>query len=415
MRKGALYCALDITAGKVAGVCAALKRSSEIAVVACRSGLSAGIKDGRIHDVGALSEAVTAVLKGLSESSGARIKTLSVSIQGPRIKSTHSLGAIPISERAHKIITSGDIAKVNQQAYSLGLNIKERILHQIAQGYTIDNQNKVINPAGLYGHKLEVDLLLIAAPNSDVENLISAIDRAGCRVRTVVLSSYAASLAVVSGADKINGCLLLDIGYDITQMLVFKDGILRGFDTFDIGSKHITEALAKELRLSYDAAEMVKVSYGSALSGQLPPDAEVLIKKEQVYRPIKRREISVIIEKELTALFEQIKKRLEVYQKTLVFPSGIIASGRTAVLDGFLESLERFFNMPVRLAKIGILERGKAIENAATDELAYCAAIGAVKYAVSQSPQVDLLRLSSYGNVFQKIAHKSKEIYQEYF
>jgi cell division protein FtsA len=414
MRKGVLYWALDITAGKIAGVCAAVKRTTEIVAIAWNSGQSAGIKDGCIQDVGALSEAIIAVLKGLSDLSGARVKSLSVSMQGPHIKSTHSIGAIPVSERGHKIITSGDIEKVNQQAYNLGLDIEERVLHQIAQDYTVDNQSRIINPAGLYGHKLEVDLLLITARNSDVENLISAVDRAGCRVRTVVLSAYAASLAAVADTDKAKGCVFLDMGFDTTQILVFKEGIVRGFEAFGIGSSHITEALARELRLAYDVAETVKISYGNALSHHIAPEAEVLIRKEQVYRPIKRREICLVIEKELEAFFEQIKRRLEIYQKTWDFPVGIIASGKIALLDGFLESLERCFNMPVRLAKIEPVP-SQTINNTPLTDLTYATALGAVRHAVSQGPNIDLFRLSSYGNVFQKIMRKSKEIYQEYF
>lgn len=406
MPKGTLYCALDITAGKIAGVTAAVKRTGEITDITCQSGPSAGIKNGRVNDVGLLSEAIADVFKKLNPPSRHTIKSLSVSIAGPQIKSAHSIGVIAISERSNKIITSGDIFKVNQQAYSLGLNMAEQLLLQVAQGYTIDNHNKAANPAGLYGHKLEVDLLLITAPNTDVENLISAVDRAGYRVRSIVLSAYATSQAVVPEADKRKGCVLLDIGFDTTQIAVFKDAVLRGFETFGRGSNHITEALARELKLNRDLAETVKISYGGALSHHIDPGLEVLIKKEQVYRPIKRREICLVIEKELKLLFDEIKKRLEVYQMTLELPAGIIVSGKIAVLEGFLESLEQSFNMPVRLAKI---------EGLASCEPAYATALGMIRYAASCAPNFNLLKLSSYGNIFQKIIHKSKEIYQEYF
>lgn len=413
MRKGALYCALDITAGKIAAAAITVKRNGEIADMVCQSGPSAGVRSGAILELGDLANAIAAVLKKLVCAGAPKIKSVYACLQGPRIKSIHSLGVIPVSERSNKIITSGDIARVTQHAYSLGLNINEQVIHQAAQGYTIDNHSRVLNPAGLYGHRLEVDLLLITAANTDVENLISAIDLAGCRVRGIVSSAYAAGEAVVAAADKAKGCVLLDIGFDTTQLLVFKDGIVRGFETFGMGSSHISEALARELKLTFELAEAVKISYGSAISHHIGAEAEVLIKKEQSYRPIKRKEICLVIEKELSVLFAEIKKRLEVFQKTLDLPAGIIASGKIALLEGFLESLERHFNMPVRLAKID--HSALRAASAASGDLTYAAAVGAVRYALSQAPRIDFFRLSSYGNVFQKIMHKSKEIYQEYF
>ena len=408
MRKGAICCALDISADKIHALCAAVnQRTGGISDVSCQCGPSLGIKNGTINELGLLAEAIALVLNKLFHSSGNGPKSLYVSIQGSHIKSTHSIGIIPISERSNKIITSSDIAGVNQQAYSLGLNLEEHVLHQVSQGYIIDGHNKVSDPSGLYGHKLETDLLLITALNRDVENLISAVDQAGYRVRAVVLSAYAASLAVLPEGAKARGCCLLDVGFESTQMLVFKDGILRAFDSFNFGSTHLTEALADELKLPYDLAESIKTSYGNALSAQVNPEAEVLVnQKDKSYRPIKRKVISLIIEKQLQELFKGIKERLAFHRKTCDFPEGIIASGKTALLEGFLEGLEANFGFPARLARI---------ENAPANDLAYATSIGLIKYAISQRPQIELFKLSSYGNIFQKLTRKSQEIYQEYF
>lgn len=422
MRKGTLYCALDITAGKIAAVAGAVKRNNAITDIVCLSGPSAGISNGSVKELGELAEAIAGILKRLSQLSGSKIKYLYACLLAPHIKSVHSFGALPLSERSHKIITSGDIAGVNKQAYGLGLSINEQVLHQAPQGYTIDNHNKVFNPEGLYGHKLEVDLLLITARNTDTENLISAVERAGYRTKGIVLSAYATALAVVAEVDKLKGCALVDIGFDTTQILVFKDGVVRGFEAFSRGSNHITEALAGELKLPPDMAETVKTSYGNAFSQGVSRETEALIKKDGMYRPIKQKEVCAVIERELDELFSEIRKRLEVYQRVLDLPAGIIASGKIALLEGFLESLEHCLCAPVRLAKIGPLGPLSAnhraqlkLENDFVNDLTYATAIGALRYAVLQQPAIELFRPSSYGSLLQKVMHKTKEIYQEYF
>lgn len=406
MRKGTVYCALDVSAGNIAALMAVVNKSGEIIEAQCQSGASAGVTQGIVTELGPFSDAIAAVVHKLSAVTGHKIKSLYVSMQCPHVRARHSLCTIPISERSNKIITSGDIAKVNQQAYSLGFNIEEQVLHQIPQEYTIDNQNKLLEPAGLYGHKLGADLLLLTALSRDVQNLASAIDRAGYKIRAVVLSGLAASLAVLSEETKKKGCCLLDIGFDFSQMLIFKDGILRGYEPLSFGSHHITEAIAHELKLPYALAEEVKVSHGCALAAHVAWEQEVLVKKEQGYRPIKRKVIATIIENRLQEFFAQIKERFASYQRMCDMPAGVAVSGKAALLEGCIESLENTLGVPTRAAKI---------ENAPVNDLSYAVSLGLVRYAILAHPHIHLFKLSSYGNMFQKIVRKSREIYHEYF
>ncbi|HAH21093.1 MAG: cell division protein FtsA [Omnitrophica WOR_2 bacterium GWF2_43_52] len=406
MGKGTVYHALDISAGTLTAVMAVVNKAGKIIKIQCRSGVSAGVTQGRVTDVGALSDCVAAVMEALSAATGVRIKSFYVAMHSQQIKATHSLCTIPLSERANKIITSGDVAKVNQQAYSLGFTIEEQILYQAPQEYTIDNQNRVLEPAGLYGHKLGADLLLVTALSRDIQNIVSAVDRAGYKIRAVVASGVATSLAVVSDEAKKKGCCLLDIGFDMSQMLIFKDGILRGYESFNFGSRHITEAIAAELKLPQALAEEVKASHGCALASHVSPEQEVLIKKEQGYRPIKRKAIASIIENRLQEFFTQIKESFVSYRGAFEFPAGVVVNGKEALLEGFIESLEHALGAPTHIA---------TIEDVSAGDLSYSAGIGLVKYAVLSHPQINLFKLSSYGNMYQKIIQKVKELYHEYF
>ena len=406
MAKGTAYYGLDIASDKIVALKAVVNSRGQIVDITSEIGQAAGIKNGSITELGVFSNSISQTIKRLSVSSGDKIKSLYVCLQGPFIKTSHSLCALALSERSNKIITSSDVLKVNQHAYSLGLSIEEQVLHQIPQEYTIDGQNKVLNPAGLYGHKLQADLFLVSAQARDVQNLISAIDQAGYKARAVVLSALATGLAVVSEENKKKGCCLLDVGFDSSAMLIFKDGIPRGYEYFNFGSHHLSEALSRELKLPYALAEDLKISYGSVFAHTAASEQEVLVKKDQVYRAIKRKQICLIIEKELQVFFQAFKERLEAYQKTFTLAQGVLVSGKAALLEGFIESLEQKIGVPVHLAKV---------ENALSSDTTYATAIGLVYYALSQHSQINFFKFSSYGNIFQKISRKSKEIYHEYF
>ncbi len=406
MKRNLPLCALHISADELCACVAEVSGSGEVKDLHCQSGPSAGIVQGRINNIGLLSVVIAGILKKLQASCGLSFKSVQVSLESAGVFSRNSHSVIPLSERANKIITSADIRKVYEQAYSLGLNIEEDVLHSVIQGYTIDNQNRVLHPEGLYGHRLELDLLLISVLATDLESLISSVNQAGFRAGSVVLAGLAASEAVVNKLFRDKGCFFLDIGFEYSQMLAFKDGILRGVEVFNFGSRFLRDALARELRIPAELAQEIKVSYGNALAGNIDPDQEVLLKKDQIYRPVKRKAICSIIENQLQGLFSPLKASLERYRANEGISEAIIVAGDIVSLDGFLESMEIVFSLPVHLGRI---------ENMPSSDLKYTTAIGLIKYAIASAPNFHLFRMVSYGNIVQSVIRKAKEVYQEYF
>lgn len=406
MKKLAAYCAIDVSSSDVSCVLACVNNSGKIVEAYYQNGPSGGFQNAKIIDAGRLSEAVSAVMNKLQADSSYKIKSVYASCSSANVICRHSTGVIPLSERANKIITSNDIRKVIDQAYSLGVNIEEEILHRIPQGYTVDGQDKISRPEGLYGRRLEVDLLLLGLLSSEVETLASAIDRAGFSVAFAGLSPLASSMAVLNKDAKEKGCCFLDIQADTTQLIIFKDGILRGTESFNFGANSLNSAICAELKIPMDLACGIKNSYGCASSVNIDPQQEVLVKGAQGYRPIKRKVICGAIENRLNEFFGLAKEKLQRYNKNYALTEGVIANGRTALMEGFLEVIEAAFSMPASLAKIN---------EPSQKDLIYSPCIGLIKYAWTINPQINLFKMASEGNVFHKIIRKSQEIYQEYF
>lgn len=398
---------LEVASDVLTAVRAVSDKSAKITEVSCKSCPSSGIREGVIKELGLLSEGIAGLLGCLSASCGQRIKSLTVSMPSLRLKVKHSSGLLPISERSNKIITSSDMDKVVRQAYNLGLGIDEYVLCSIPQGYTVDNQSQLRNPLGLYSHRLGVELFLITALYPEAQNLISSVERCGYKVKAVIFSSLASSLSALPEEDKARGCCFLDIGYDFIRMLVFKDGILRGMECFDFGSKDLDLALSQELKIPYELAGQIKASYGAAFALANDLEQEVLVcQKDKTYRPIKRRLISGVLENKLRDMFALIKERFSSRYRIEDFPAGAIVCGRDALLDGLLESLEDSLGISVRLAKM---------EDLPVKDISYAGPIGLIKHSLFQYPKIDFFNLAGGSNIVEKIARKSKEIYQEYF
>lgn len=405
--KYAAHYGLEVATDALTAVRAISDKSGKITEVCCKSCSSAGISDGSIKELGLLSEDISGLLGALSASCGQKIKSLTVSMPSLRLKVKRSSGLLPISERSNKIITASDMDKVTSQAYNLGLGIDEYVLCSIPQGYSLDNQSQMMNPLGLYSHRLGVELLLVTALYPEAQNLISAVERCGYKVKGVILSSLAASLSALSSEDKARGCCFLDMGYDFVRMLVFKDGILRDIEHFDFGSKDLDSSLSRELKIPYELAGQIKASYGAVKSMLKDSEHEVLVsQKDKTYRPIKRRLISSVLENKLRDMFALIKERFLSRYRVEDYPAGIIVCGKDALLDDFLESLEESLGMGVSLARM---------DNLAVKDISLAGAVGLIKHSLAQYPKMELFKLAEGRNIIEKIARKSKEIYQEYF
>lgn len=411
-------CALDIGSSKISAVIAEIKKK-RISNIFFETMQSKGIKQGVIVDSIELIGCIENTLKNLKSKSGINIKFIYTNVSGQDIVTKHSRAIIPLAERGNKVITLADIQQVNEQARILGLGLEEEVLHQITHNYIIDSNSNILNPLGLYSHRLEVDLYLICARQSFIQSASRAINQAGYGIKGLFFSGLATSTAVFDKQLKEGLTILCDIGADTTEMLVFKDGILRNVEILLLGGDDLTMQLSEALKVSLNLAEDIKKS--CAMVGdytQIDENKEVLIKKDNAYKPISQRRVSEILTPGAKLICQNIKEALEK-----IVPLGevnnFVTTGRTVLLEGFLEMLENSLEISVRLGRIAHPDITSLIsKDSATSGqkyLNYITALGII-CQVCRKPQPQILpTYQPTRNPILKAINKFKEIYQEYF
>ena len=160
MLNNSYICAVDIGSNKIAASLAQI-RKNRIENIFFDTVVSSGVKEGVIVDALELVTCLTKILKNLKTKSGLKVKFIHTNFSGKDILTKHSHAIIPLAERGNKVITSTDIANANEQARILGSSLDEEIIHVIPSSYSIDSKSNVINPVGLYSHRLEADLFLV--------------------------------------------------------------------------------------------------------------------------------------------------------------------------------------------------------------------------------------------------------------
>lgn len=110
--------------------------------------------------------------------------------------------------------------------------------------------------------------LLIAMPKEAVTTLVQCVEKAGLRVNAVDLASF----ALLRAASRLDAQVeaIVDIGANITSVVVHADGEPIFVRTLPRGGAEITESIATRLGMDVPAAETLKCRYG--MHGDGNPD-----------------------------------------------------------------------------------------------------------------------------------------------
>lgn len=412
-------CALDIGSSKVSAAVAKIRNKRISDIFFETQGLAKGVKKGTIVDSIDLTGCISRTLKNLRSKSGINVKLIYTNISGLDIVTKHSRAIIPLAERGNKVITLSDILQVNEQARILGSSLEEENIHQIPQNYAIDSNSSILNPLGLYSHRLEVDLYLVSAKLSFMQGVSRAVNQAGYEIKDLFLSGLATSEAVFNKALKHGVTILCDIGSDITELLLFKEGTLKEVATLHSGGNDLTCQLEENLKISFDLAEDVKVSCGSVGDyNQISNSKEILLKQNNAYKPINQRAVSEILTPKSKLVCQAIKDNVE---RMVPFDKvdNFVAVGRTVLLEGFLEMLENELGISVKLGRVtnANIMPWLTKDNSISGQkyLTYLTSLGIICHVLYQPQLEPIIAYQPTHNPILRTINKFKELYQEYF
>src|SRR5262249_3721472 len=145
------------------------------------------------------------------------INTAAIGISGGYIQSTNSQGMIAIK---HGEVKETDVAAVMNAARAVAIPEGTQILHALPQYYIIDSREKVQNPVGMHGIRLEVQAHIIMGAIASVQNLVKCCQMADVKVTDIVLEQLASASAVLSEDEREIGVAMLDIGGGTSDLAI---------------------------------------------------------------------------------------------------------------------------------------------------------------------------------------------------
>jgi len=249
MSKKDTICAIDVGSSNIRTIIAQLVSAEEKPrIIGVGVAPSAGVRKGVIVDLEETVKSINSCVEQAERTAGLNAENAIISVGGSHIVSQYSKGVIAIG-RADGEVTEDDISRVIGAAQAISIPPNKEILHIIPRDYSLDDQKNIKDPLGMNGVRLEVDAMIVEGSSPFIKNLVKCVEQAGISPDNLVLSSLAASKAVLSKRQKELGVVLVDIGGGTTSVAVFEEDDLLHVAAIPVGGNHITNDIAIGLRL----------------------------------------------------------------------------------------------------------------------------------------------------------------------
>lgn len=371
--------ALELGTTKVRALAGEARDDDHLMILGLGECASRGISKSEVVDFDAALSCARNALHLAEENAGVSIKQVHVLVKGGHIRTLVNRGSIPILNRGGEI-TRDDIEHVMDTARAVNLPGEQEILHSICQHFYVDDQGGVINPEGMEGAKLAVDMMMIHGARSRMRNLVKVVRSVPVDVQDAAFSGLCAALAVLGPEEKSQGALVIDLGGGSTDYVAYAGSAIAAAGALAVGGDHVTNDLARGLQVTLPQAERLKEEFGSAVVDLAHRGDHVDLGGEGSARRrfVRLGDLQTISSLRQEETFTLIRDELERQDILHHLGSGVFLTGGGAYLSRAAVLAERVFNLPCQLGKPRDVS-GLAV---ATDGPEFAAPIGMLRYAM---------------------------------
>jgi len=206
------------------------------------------------------------------------------------------------------------------------------------------------------GARLESLVHIVTGPSAGSQNLVKAVKRSGMDVERLMLEPLAAAESTLTDDDKEYGCAIVNIGSEITSLMIFGRGAVQHTAVFPFGSMHFTKDIAVGLRVSIPEANKIKHHHGCVASFLMDDNErqeviEIVPVGRSETRGLSKEILCDIMQPRAIEMLQHVAQ--EVAGTRAQMSSGVILTGGGSLTRGMVEIAEQVFDAPTRL---GLLE-----------------------------------------------------------
>jgi cell division protein FtsA len=383
-QRNGLIAAVDVGTTKVCCFIARVQDDGSPRIVGIGHQLARGMKNGAVVDMEDLETSIRASVDAAEEMAGERIRTVAVNISGGQPASTNV--KVEVAMNGHPV-NEADIRRMLEHGRAHHESHERELIHAIPVDYTIDGNEGIKDPRGMFGERLGVAIHVISAGIGPVRNLSTVVNRCHLDIEARVISPYAAGMACLVEDEKELGVTCIDMGGGTTSIAVFMGGQLVHTDVIAVGGGHVTSDIARGLSTPVIHAERLKTLYGSAIPS--PSDDREILKvplvgedEDGASNQVPRSMLIQIVQPRLEETFEMVRASLEQSGFDKMAGRRVVLTGGASQMQGARELAGMVLEKQVRLGRpVGLQGLPEA-----TGGPAFSTCAGLIRYAMVHAP-----------------------------
>ena len=374
-RKSAILSVLDIGASKVVCLIARLTpmepsnalrgRTHRCKVLGIGHQRSSGVKGGAIVDLQAAEQAARLAIDAAERMAGVEVGGVIVNMSGGLL-SSERFGA-KVTLRG-KTVSEHDIHRVLEAASTANGHSGRTALHALPTTFSLDATREVLDPKGMIGEQLGVELHVASCDSAAARNLMLAVERCHLRIEAMVATPYAAGLSTLVDDEAELGAAVVDFGGGTTTIGVFSGGRLIHVDAVAVGGIHVSRDIARGLNVSMTDAERLKTLYGACIASPSDDRESISIHRlgDDMDHPshLPKSEVLRIIRPRVEEILELVRDRLRNSGHAAQAGRRMVMTGGASQLTGLPELARTIISSQARIGRPlgieGLPESGKS-------------------------------------------------------
>ena len=348
MSKSELLVGLDIGTTKICAVVGEANENGTINIVGVGNSPSTGLRKGVVVNIEQTVQSIRQAIEEAEAMVGCEIGSVYAGIAGSHIKGTNSHGVIAIKGGE---VNQRDIERVLDAAKAVAIPMDRDVLHILPQDYIVDDQKGIIDPLGMSGVRLEVNVHIVTGAVTSAQNILRSCAKSNLDVTDIVLEALASSKAISTDEEREIGVAIVDIGGGTSDIAIFANNAIKYTGAVALGGQNLTNDIAFGLRTPMSAAEKIKVKYGCCLGELVSPNETIEVPSVggRPSRHVARQVLAAICEPRMEEMFYLIDQEIERSGYKRKIGAGIVLTGGSSLIEGAQELAEQVFGLPTRI------------------------------------------------------------------
>ena len=385
MSNSQIIVGLEIGTSKVCVVVGEVNDNQVANIIGLGQSKSRGVRKGEIVDSSVVEEDVRNAIVEAEHMADVEIQSVFLGVTGSHMRGFNNTGVHPVVS-ADREINDADIQDVIKNAKAVNLPSDHSVIHVIRQHFSVDGQDGILNPEGMLGAKMEVDVHVVSGRYNRLQNPIRLVSGLHLQVENIAFNGLASSLATLSTEQKELGTLVIDLGAGTTDYAIYSGGVIKHTGVLAVGGDHVSNDLAYGLKVPLGRAEQLKVDNGSAVIDPESKNRMLDLSTDNIVpgKKVNLNHLQMIMSLRLREIFELIANDIDQAGLINYLRAGVVLCGGGARTPHITKLARDIFNLP---AAVGRSSTVSGIKNA-LDEPEFSTSIGLIKFGAFQSQAI---------------------------